>query len=88
MVKARSAGRFGVRYGLHVKRRIADVEEKQHKRQLCIFCNGRAKRSSKGIWSCLKCGKTFAGHAYYLEQKSEEERDEREEKFKPKNLKK
>ena len=63
----KAAGRFGVRYGQAVKRRIASIESKQRKKQKCIFCNGRAKRSSKGIWECKKCGKRFAGHAYYLE---------------------
>ena len=69
LVKA--AGRFGVRYGQSVKRRIADIESRQRLKQHCIFCNGRAKRTSKGVWNCLKCGKKFAGHAYYLEQPSE-----------------
>jgi len=63
-----SAGRFGVRYGQSVKRRIAAIELIQRKKQKCLFCNGRAKRVSKGIWKCKKCGKTFAGHAYFLEQ--------------------
>ena len=65
---AGAAGRFGVRYGQLVRRKIAAVESKQRKRQRCIFCNGRAIRLSKGIWECNKCGKKFAEHAYYLEQ--------------------
>lgn len=64
----KAAGRFGVRYGQLVKRRIANIESKQRKKQQCLFCNGRAKRTSKGIWECKKCGKRFAGHAYYLEK--------------------
>ncbi len=66
--KLGSAGRFGVRYGQLVKKRIAAIEAKQKIRQSCIFCNGRAKRLSKGIWLCRRCGKKFAGHAYYLEK--------------------
>jgi len=62
-----ATGRFGVRYGQATKKRIDAIEEKQRKKQKCIFCNGRAKRISKGIWSCKKCGKKFAGHAYFLE---------------------
>jgi len=62
-----SAGRFGVRYGTLVKRRIVAIERLQRKKQICPFCGGVAKRYSKGIWNCKKCGKTFAGHAYYLE---------------------
>ena len=63
---SKSAGRFGPRYGVSVRRRIASIEGIQKKKQKCIFCNGRAKRLSKGIWLCNKCGKKFAGHAYYL----------------------
>jgi large subunit ribosomal protein L37Ae len=63
-----STGRFGVRYGQSAKRKTADVEDKQRKKQKCIFCNGKAKRLSKGIWKCKKCGKKFAGHAYFLEE--------------------
>lgn len=75
--KLKSAGRFGVRYGQSVKRRIAEIEAKQHRKQSCIFCNGKCKRSSKGIWNCQKCGKKFAGHAYFLERTQEEILNER-----------
>jgi len=67
-----SAGRFGIRYGVSARRRITDIESKQRQKQRCIFCKGRAKRISKGIWLCKKCGKKFAGHAYYLEQSSQD----------------
>ncbi|MEK6885903.1 MAG: hypothetical protein AABX17_02980 [Nanoarchaeota archaeon] len=66
-----SAGRFGVRYGQSAKKRTSAIEAKQKMKQHCIFCNGRAKRLSKGIWLCKKCGKKFAGHAYFLESKTE-----------------
>jgi large subunit ribosomal protein L37Ae len=72
---AKSTGRFGIRYGISVRRRVAAIEEKQRQKQKCIFCNGRAKRVSKGIWLCKKCGKKFAGHAYYLEQYIEENKN-------------
>ena len=72
---SKAAGRFGVKYGQYARRTIAKVEEKQRKKQQCIFCNGTAKRISKGIWLCKKCGKKFAGHAYYLEVKNQEERE-------------
>jgi len=64
----RSSGRFGVRYGISVRRKISAIEEKQRRKQKCIFCSGRAVRIATGIWLCKKCGKKFAGHAYYLEQ--------------------
>lgn len=63
----KSAGRFGVRYGQSARRRTAAIESKQKQKQKCPFCGGRAKRTSKGIWNCKRCGKRFAGHAYYLE---------------------
>jgi len=64
--KVKSAGRFGARYGVRVRTKIADIEGNQRKKQICIFCKGTAKRVSKGIWECKKCKKKFTGHAYYL----------------------
>jgi len=64
--KVRAAGRFGAGYGSTPKKKLAEVESKQRKKQICPFCKGRAKRQSKGIWLCQKCGKRFAGGAYHL----------------------
>ncbi|MBM3247574.1 50S ribosomal protein L37ae [Candidatus Pacearchaeota archaeon] len=72
-----SSGRFGVRYGVSARRRIDEIESKQKKKQKCIFCKGIAKRISKGIWVCKKCGKKFAGHAYYLELSNAEQAEEK-----------
>jgi len=69
--KVKSAGRFGARYGRKVRLKTADIESKQRKKQECIFCNGVAKRLSKGIWQCNKCKKKFAGHTYHLPKKEE-----------------
>jgi len=69
--KVKAAGRFGARYGRRVRVKIADVESIQRKKQDCIFCNGVAKRLSKGIWLCKKCNKKFASHTYYLPKKEE-----------------
>ena len=71
-----SSGRYGVRYGVSVRRKISDIEKKQRRKQQCIFCKGQEKRSSKGIWECKKCGKIFAGHAYFLEQEVYQEQPE------------
>lgn len=68
LVKA--AGRFGVRYGQRVKRKIAKIEEKQRQKQACPFCNKVIKRLSKGIWKCKRCNKKFAAHAYFIEKGS------------------
>ncbi|MFH1358742.1 MAG: 50S ribosomal protein L37ae, partial [archaeon] len=44
--KVKAAGRFGARYGTRVRRKIADVESTQRKKQECIFCKGTVKRVS------------------------------------------
>ncbi|MBS3080034.1 50S ribosomal protein L37ae [Candidatus Pacearchaeota archaeon] len=64
--KVKSAGRFGPRYGRRVRTKIAEIESLQRKDQKCIFCNGTAKRISKGIWQCKKCNKKFTSHIYFL----------------------
>ena len=64
--KVKSSGRFGARYGRKVRIKTVEIENLQRKKQTCIFCKGAAKRLSKGIWQCKKCGKKFAGHTYYL----------------------
>jgi large subunit ribosomal protein L37Ae len=89
-----SSARFGVRYGVSVRRKIDEIEGKQKKKQHCIFCMGIAKRISKGIWVCKKCGKKFAGHAYYLElsnaaqaeEKAKDKLKEKERVLKSKSL--
>jgi len=69
--KVKAAGRFGVRYGRRVRTKIAEIESKQRKKQDCLFCNGVAKRLSKGIWKCNKCDKKFAAHTFFLPVKEE-----------------
>jgi large subunit ribosomal protein L37Ae len=69
--KVKSAGRFGARYGRSVRTKITEIESVQRKKQECIFCNGIAKRLSKGIWQCKKCNKKFASHTYFLPKKTE-----------------
>ncbi|MEA3414022.1 MAG: 50S ribosomal protein L37ae [Nanoarchaeota archaeon] len=67
--KTKSAGRFGARYGKTVKDKLVKVEIKQRVKQKCPFCGKLGvKRKAKGIWECLKCGKTFADNTYHLEK--------------------
>lgn len=80
LVKA--AGRFGVRYGQYTRRRVAEIESKQRQRQFCLFCGGHAKRIAKGIWLCRRCGKKFAGHAFYLEKGAPKLKSEKQEPVK------
>lgn len=68
--KIKAAGRFGAGYGRTVRNRLNDIESLQRKSQPSPFHpRGKAKRIAPGIWQCDKTGKTFAGHAYFLEQK-------------------
>lgn len=69
--KVKASGRFGARYGRSVRTKITEIETLQRKKQHCLFCNGIAKRISKGIWQCKKCNKKFASHAYYLPKKEQ-----------------
>jgi large subunit ribosomal protein L37Ae len=86
---SKAAGRFGARYGQRVKRKIANIESKQRKKQICPFCDGKAKRRSKGIWLCKKCKRKFAAHAYYLEKEAiSVKKEERKKPEKTKTLKK
>ncbi len=65
--KVGSTGRFGVRYGLTVKQKVAAIEKKQKMKYECPSCHTVAvKREAKGIWSCSKCAHKFAGKAFYL----------------------
>lgn len=69
--KIKAAGRFGAGYGSTPKRKLAEIESKQRKKQKCPFCGKLgAKRISKGIWQCTKksCGKKFASDAFYLRE--------------------
>ena len=65
--KAKSAGRFGAKYGKSVRDYLNAVESKQRKKQKCPFCGKLGvKRMSKGVWNCGKCGKKFASDTYHL----------------------
>jgi len=63
--KVKSAGRFGPRYGLKVRRQISNVESQQKKNHVCPECNYESvKRKGTGIWECKHCGLVFAGGTY------------------------
>lgn len=67
--KVKASGRFKVGYGINSRKRLNKVEEKQRKKQVCPFCKKeKAKRVSRGIWECEKCGKKFASNVFYLEE--------------------
>jgi large subunit ribosomal protein L37Ae len=63
--KLGSAKRFGARYGIKIKYKIARVEAERKAKQKCPYCNSlAAKRVAIGIWECKKCKSKFTGKAY------------------------
>ena len=63
--KVGTAGRYGPRYGVKIRRRISELELHQKRKHTCPDCNYQAvKRISTGIWQCRHCGYTYAGGAY------------------------
>ena len=66
--KVGSAGRFGPRYGVKIRRAVSEIERVQRKPARCPACGyTKLKRISTGIYQCRMCGKIFAGGAYVFE---------------------
>ncbi|MCA9486268.1 MAG: 50S ribosomal protein L37ae [Candidatus Woesearchaeota archaeon] len=61
-----SAGRFGVRFGNTLRKKVNDIEKTSRGKHACPFCakEGKVRREAYGIWKCSSCGKTFIGKAY------------------------
>lgn len=70
MVKTRkvgSTGRFGVRYGLKIRKNVLSVDKLKRGQKNCPKCLKPAiKRESAGIWHCKYCGLKVAGRAYQV----------------------
>jgi len=63
--KAGATARFGARYGVSVRRNAGIAMKKKSTKYTCPVCQYRkVGRKSVGIWSCGKCGHTFAGGAW------------------------
>lgn len=63
--KSMTTGRFGVRYGTRVRKRISEIEALQKKKHECPACHYlKVSRVSMGIWDCSNCGTKFAGGAW------------------------
>lgn len=63
--KVGSAGRFGPRYGGVMRKAVATIEKVQKAAHPCNQCGAMSVyRDGTAIWSCTKCGYTFAGGAY------------------------
>jgi len=63
--KVGSSGRLGVRYGVTVRKRIADIEAVAKGRHECPKCKAVAmSRKANGIWFCNHCGAITASGSY------------------------
>ncbi|MDD5331492.1 MAG: 50S ribosomal protein L37ae [Candidatus Nanoarchaeia archaeon] len=63
--KVGSTGRFGVRYGRKIRKRVLDIEVRQKQKQTCPYCKKKqVKRIASGIYNCSKCGSKFTSKAY------------------------
>lgn len=63
--KVGPAGRLGARYGVRIRKRIADVEVESKGRHDCPKCKAKSMtREANGIWRCRKCGAKMASSSY------------------------
>lgn len=64
--KVKSAGKYGAKFGVGMRKRWLKVASKQKKHYDCPNCEfKKVKRLSAGIFECKKCGLKFAGGAYF-----------------------
>ena len=64
-LKVGTAGRFGSRYGVGIRKRILAVESKQNVDSSCPFCGfSKIRREAAGLFNCKKCEARFTGGAY------------------------
>tara|TARA_Y100000310_G_C20258423_1_gene612468 strand:- start:97 stop:648 length:552 start_codon:yes stop_codon:yes gene_type:complete len=70
-LKVKTAGRFGSRYGVGIRKRVIKVETLQKAKHRCPDCGfDKVKRTATGIYECKKCSAKFAGGAYVPETMS------------------
>ncbi len=63
--KVGPAGRLGARYGVRIRKRIADVEVVSKGKHECPKCKAVALgRTASGIWVCRRCGAKIASSSY------------------------
>lgn len=63
--KVGSTGRYGVRYGAKLRRRVLDIDKRRAEPVRCPACATKAlRRVAVGLWRCRKCELLFAGGAY------------------------
>ena len=77
MKHSKAFKRFGARYGLRIKKKLAKIEVMKKGRQKCPYCNYvAAKWSEIGIWECSKCGSKFTDKAYSISKRKVEDTKE------------
>lgn len=61
-----TAGRFGVRYGNTLRKKVGDIEQQSRGKHKCPFCGkeDKVRRQAYGIWKCSACEKVFVGKAF------------------------
>jgi len=68
--EAKSANRFGTRYGRTLRIKLGKVEAQYRKKLACPYCHYKqVKRVALGIWKCRKCKAEFTASAYSIEKK-------------------
>lgn len=66
--KVGSTGRFGVRYGLKIRKNVLAIDKMRKSQKKCPSCLKLSiKRQAAGIWYCKSCGLKVAGRAYRME---------------------
>ena len=65
--KVKASGRYGVRYGSRLRKRIREIDSTAKGSHRCPRCRIFAvRKESVGIWQCRKCNKKFTGKAYVV----------------------
>ena len=63
--KAGTAGRYGARYGVVVRKLTRDIEKAERTSYECPTCHHKSvKRLASGIWECRRCEAKFAAASY------------------------
>ncbi|MDH5401265.1 MAG: 50S ribosomal protein L37ae [Candidatus Heimdallarchaeota archaeon] len=63
--KVKASGRFGVRYGSRLRKRIREIDSTAKIYHRCPQCRLMSvKKQSIGIWECRKCSTKYTGGAW------------------------
>ncbi|MHA2171642.1 MAG: 50S ribosomal protein L37ae [Candidatus Kariarchaeaceae archaeon] len=63
--KVKASGRYGVRYGSKLRKRIREIDTTAKGSHRCPRCRlYSVRKESVGIWACRKCKYKYAGGAW------------------------